>query len=187
MSTNSINSLTSSYLQSILGPALQGTGLIGNAASNGVNGTSGQQADSGQLSPFAQLLSTLQQLQQSNPTEYQQVTQQIATNLNSAAQTATTDGNTSAATQLTQLANDFTTASQTGQLPNISDLAQVSAAGAITTTITAIMCPRATPATTQVPAARRAVLPARALRLRPPVRSNSCWRRFRPTPPRTSR
>jgi hypothetical protein len=129
MGTNSINNLASSYLQSILGTVLQGTGLTGNASSNTVSGTSGQPSDSGQLSPFAQLLSTLQQLQQSNPTEYQQVTQQIATNLQSAAQTATTDGNTSAASQLTQLATDFTTASQSGQLPNISDLAQAIGGG----------------------------------------------------------
>jgi ribosomal protein S11 len=129
MSTNSINSLASSYLQSILGTALQVTGLTGNASATSVSGTSGQQSDSGQLSPFAQLLSTLQQLQQSNPTEYQQVTQQIATNLQSAAQTATSDGNTSAANQLTQLATDFTTASQSGQLPNISDLAQAIGGG----------------------------------------------------------
>jgi hypothetical protein len=129
MSTNSINNLASSYLQSILGTALQGTGLNGNASSNTVSGTSGQQSDSGQLSPFAQLLSTLQQLQQSNPTEYKQVTQQIATNLQNAAQTATSDGNTSAANQLTQLATDFTTASQSGQLPNISDLAQAIGGG----------------------------------------------------------
>jgi hypothetical protein len=129
MSTNSINNLASSYLQSILGTALQGTGLNGNASSNTVSGTSGQQSDSGQLSPFAQLLSTLQQLQQSNPTEYKQVTQQIATNLQNAAQTATSDGNTSAANQLTQLATDFTTASQSGLLPNISDLAQAIGGG----------------------------------------------------------
>lgn len=77
-----------------------------------------------QLSAFAQVLSTLQQLQQSNPTEYQQVTSQIATNLQTAAQTATTDGNTTQAAQLTQLATDFTSASQNGTLPNIQDLAQ---------------------------------------------------------------
>jgi hypothetical protein len=129
MSTNSINSLSSSYLQSILAAALQGTGASNNSSPNSVSGTSGQQSDSGQLSPFAQLLSTLQQLQQSNPTEYQQVTQQIATNLQSAAKTATADGNTSAANQLAQLATDFTNASQTGQLPNVSDLAQALGGG----------------------------------------------------------
>ena len=126
MSTNSINSLASSYLQSILGNALQGTGT--NAKSSSATGISSQQ-DSGQLSPFAQLMSTLQQLQQSNPTEYKQVTQQIATNLQNAAKTATADGNSSEASQLTQLATDFTNASTSGQLPNISDLAQAIGGG----------------------------------------------------------
>jgi hypothetical protein len=125
MSIGSVTNL-GSYLQSILGTALQGTGSTTSTTgkANTVSSASLQShSDNGQLSPFAQLLSTLQQLQQSNPTQYQQVTQQIATNLQTAAQTATSDGNTTAATQLTQLATDFTNASQTGQLPNIQDLA----------------------------------------------------------------
>jgi hypothetical protein len=69
-------------------------------------------------------MSTLQQLQQSDPTKYQQVTQQIATNLESAAQTAQSDGNTTLANQLNQLSSDFTSASKSGQMPNIRDLAQ---------------------------------------------------------------
>jgi hypothetical protein len=128
MSIGAMTNLTTNYLQSILGPALQGTGLTANTSSSSVN-QPGQQSDSGQLSPFAQLLSTLQQLQQANPTQYQQVTQQIGTNLQNAAQTATSDGNTSAATQLNQLATDFTNASQSGQLPNIQDLAQAAGGG----------------------------------------------------------
>jgi Fic family protein len=86
--------------------------------------TSVQQPDSGQLSSFAQLAGTLQQLQQSNPAEYTQVTQKIAANLQSAAQTAQASGNTTAATQLNQLSSDFSNASATGQLPNLQDLAQ---------------------------------------------------------------
>jgi hypothetical protein len=130
MSTSSINNLNNSYLQQILNTALQGTGLSSNTtSSNSTSATSSTQQDSGQLSPFAQLMSELQQLQQSNPTEYKQVTQQIATNLQNAAQTATTDGNTSAASQLNTLATDFTNASQTGQLPNVSDLAQAIGGG----------------------------------------------------------
>jgi hypothetical protein len=128
MSTGSINPLSNSYLQSILGSVLQNAGLTTSNANNSLGGinqlSAAQQPDNGQLSPFAQLMSTLQQLQQANPTEYKQVTQQIATNLQSAAQTATTDGNTAAATQLNQLATDFKNASQSGQLPNIQDLAQ---------------------------------------------------------------
>ena len=125
MSTNSINSLSSSYLQSILESALQSNGVTkqSNTLTTSSLGSLTSPQDSGQLSPFAQIASTLQQLQQSNPTEYQQVTKTIAANLTSAAQTAQTDGNTNAANQLTQLASDFTSASQSGQLPNLQDLA----------------------------------------------------------------
>jgi hypothetical protein len=127
MSTSSINNLANSYLQTLLGANSGGPSL--NTASKSASTTSSQQPDNGQLSPFAQVISSLQQLQQSNPTEYQQVTQQIATNLQSAAQSATNEGNTSAASQLNTLASDFTTASQNGQLPNISDLAQAIGGG----------------------------------------------------------
>jgi hypothetical protein len=100
------------------------TNETSNSPGSVVASTSTQQSDSTQLSPLAQILTTLQQLQQSNPTEYKQVTAQIATNLTSAAATAQAEGNTTAATQLNQLATDFTNASQSGQLPNIQDLAQ---------------------------------------------------------------
>jgi hypothetical protein len=125
MSLGPISSLTSGYLQSILGAALQTVGLSRNSNTATTTQTSAiQQSDGSQLSPFAQVLSTLQQLQQSNPAQYQQVTQQIATNLQNAAQKAQSEGNTTAANQLSQLAKDFTTASQNGQLPNVKDLAQ---------------------------------------------------------------
>lgn len=127
MSSVSMNTLSNSYLQSILS-RLESAGSTANQTSGGTSGiaatASTQQTDSTQLSPLAQILETLQQLQQSNPTEYQQVTAQIATNLQSAAATAQADGNTTAANQLNQLATDFTNASQSGQLPNIQDLAQ---------------------------------------------------------------
>ncbi len=122
-----INSL-SSYLQSELSSVLQTSGVPINTTANTSGKTSTSsvalQTDNQQLSPFAQMLSQLQQLQQSDPTKYQQVTGQIATNLQNAAQTAQTDGNSTAANQLNQLATDFTSASQSGQLPNIQDLAQ---------------------------------------------------------------
>lgn len=125
MSISPIINLSSTYLQSLLGTTQTGT--------TNTNQTSGTWlstgGDNSQLSPFAQLMSTLQQLEQSNPTQYQQVTAQIATNLNTAAQTAQSDGYNAAANQLTQLANDFTSASQNGQLPNIQDLAQAAAGG----------------------------------------------------------
>jgi hypothetical protein len=127
----SINSLSNSYLQSVLSTfsnSVNNPGSTTSAAASSASGI-GAPSDSGQLSPFAQLLSTLQQLQQSNPTEYQQVTQQIATNLQSAAQNAQNDGNSSAAGQLNQLATDFTSASKNGQLPNIQDLAKAIGGG----------------------------------------------------------
>ena len=129
----SINSLSPSYLQSMLGTVLQGIGVTNNTTANNLNsiGTSSVvlPADNQQLSPFAQMMSMLQQLQQSDPTKYQQVTQQIATNLQNAAQTAQTDGNSTAAAQLGKLASDFNSASQSGQLPNIQDLAQAIGGG----------------------------------------------------------
>jgi hypothetical protein len=128
MSTNPINGLSNSYLQSILSSTLQNAGLTASTANNTLNGVaSSTQSDNGQISSFAKVMSTLQQLQQSDPAKYQQVTRQIATNLQSAAQTAQAEGNTSAATQLNELSTDFTTASQNGQLPNMQDLAKAMA------------------------------------------------------------
>jgi hypothetical protein len=129
----SINNLSPSYLQSMLGTVLQSIGLTNNTTANSLNsiGTSSGvlAADNQQLSPFAQMVSTLQQLEQSDPTKYQQVAQQIATNLQNAAQTAQTGGNSTAAAQLGKLAGDFNSASQSGQLPNVQDLAQAIGGG----------------------------------------------------------
>jgi len=127
-SMGSINHLSNSYLQSILNSTLQGSGLTANTAANSPGSASLGSQDNSQLSPFAQLLTTLQQLEQSNPTQYKQVTAQIATNLESAAKTAQSEGNTAAATELNQLSTDFTNASTSGQLPNIQDLAQATGA-----------------------------------------------------------
>ena len=125
MNINPLSGTNSTYLQSPIASSLSSAN-----STRGSTGVSlGNLQDSNQLSPFAQLLSTLQQLQQSNPAEYQQVTQQIASKLQSAAKTATADGNAAAATQLNQLATDFTTASQSGQLPNVQDLSQAVSGG----------------------------------------------------------
>src|ERR1700759_4363134 len=101
----SITSACSSYLQPVINTALQSAGLTTKASSSAT--TLSLQPDSPQLSPSAQLASTLQQLQQSDPAKYKEVTGQIATNLQKAAQTAQADGNTTAAGQLNQLAADF--------------------------------------------------------------------------------
>jgi hypothetical protein len=127
MSIGPLNTLSSSYLQSIIGSALQDAGSTNqtNTSSSAVDSSSPvQSSDNSRLSPFAQLLNTLEQLQQTDPAKYQHVTGQIATNLQSAAQTAQSEGNTTAANQLNQLATDFTNASKSGQLPSVQDLAQ---------------------------------------------------------------
>jgi|HubBroStandDraft_1064217.scaffolds.fasta_scaffold116164_2 hypothetical protein len=126
----SIN-LSSNLLQTALSSALQSVGLANNTTSTSSGGSTAAagQSDNTQLSPFAQLMNTLQQLQQSDPGKYTQVTQQISTKLQAAAQSATTSGNTAAASQLTQLASDFSTASTTGQLPNVADLAKALGGG----------------------------------------------------------
>lgn len=121
-----ISGISNSYVQSVLGSALQSAGLNPNSTTSTTS--TATQTDGQQLSPFAQMLSALQQLQQTDPSKYATVTQQISTNLQAAAQTAQSQGNTTAANQLTQLATDFSDASKSGQMPNIQDLAQ--AAGA---------------------------------------------------------
>jgi hypothetical protein len=94
-----------------------------------VTSTLGSNQDTNQLSPFAQVLSSLQQLQQSSPSQYQQVTQQISNSLQKAAQSATASGNTGLATELTQLSTDFRNASTSGQSPNLQDLAKAIGSG----------------------------------------------------------
>lgn len=125
MAIGSIASLVSGYLQSLI----PGTGGSSPASTTASTATSTSTPDTNQLSPFAQLLSTLQQLQQSSPAQYQQVTQQISNNLQTGAQSATTAGNTALANQLTQLSTDFRNASTSGQLPNVQDLAQAVGGG----------------------------------------------------------
>ncbi|HUP02578.1 MAG TPA: hypothetical protein VMU19_01235 [Bryobacteraceae bacterium] len=116
-------------MQSILSSVMQSSGLSATAKKSQSTGalSGASQSDNTQLSPYAQITTELQQLQQSDPTKYSQVTGQIATNLQSAAKTAAADGNTTSASQLNQLATDFQNASSTGQLPNFQDLAQAAA------------------------------------------------------------
>ena len=86
-------------------------------------------------SPFAQMLTQLQQLEQSNPAQYSQVSGQISAKLSGAASSAQSQGNSKLATQLTTLSKDFATASQTGQLPDVVGLAKMlSGTGANTNT-----------------------------------------------------
>jgi hypothetical protein len=120
MITGPINGL--SYLQSVLSTSLRSAGLTSSAGKSTSSSLPG--SDNSQLSQFAQILGSLQQLQQSNPAGYRQLSQQVSSNLLKAARTAQSEGNTAAATQLNQLSSDFSSASTSGQLPNIQDLAQ---------------------------------------------------------------
>ena len=113
---SSISNLSSSYLQSLQSPGATGGASTPKTAKNHGGGA---KADSAQLSTVAQVTSALQQIQQNDPAKYQQVTKQVATNLQNAAQS---QGNSQAAGQLNQLASSFTEASNSGQLPNSQSL-----------------------------------------------------------------
>jgi len=114
------------FVSSILGSALQLTGVAAKGAAKGSEtgtaSSTAQPQDSGQLSPLAQLVNNLQQLQQARPAQYAQVTRQISTNLQNAAQSAQSEGNPAGASQLSQLAREFSSASSSGQLPGLQEL-----------------------------------------------------------------
>jgi hypothetical protein len=113
-----------------IGPLIHlASGYVQSLFSNPASGSSLTTQGSGQGSPFAQILSNLQQLQQSNPIQYSTVTQQISSNLQTAAQAATANGNTGAANQLTKLSTDFSNAATSSQLPSVQDLAQLIGGG----------------------------------------------------------
>jgi len=124
MHLNNIPAQYGSYTDPILNNSAQAD-VLTSTTTNGSSGFSAsrQSADSSQLSPLAQIVSALQLLQENNRSQYQQVTQKIAANLGTAAQTATATGETAAAKQLHQLATDFTTASVSGELPDLQGLA----------------------------------------------------------------
>lgn len=88
------------------------------------------QETSSSISPTASFLSQLQQLQQQNPAEYTQIASSIATQLQADAKTAQTDGNTTEANTLTQLATVFQNSAQTGQPPTAQALQQAGLSGA---------------------------------------------------------
>jgi len=78
-----------------------------------------------QISPAAQFMSMLQQIQQQNPDQFKQVAAKLAAGLEKQAQS---DGNSAGAAQLNQLAADFQNSAKTGQLPPIQDLQAMGAA-----------------------------------------------------------
>lgn len=122
---SSITNLPGSFVQSILQGALQGASSKTSQASPLASSSLNPSPDSDAISPFGKLVLAFRQLQQSNPAQYQQVTAQIATKLQTASSAAQANGNSNAAAELQKLSADFSTASQTGQLPNFPDLGKV--------------------------------------------------------------
>jgi hypothetical protein len=86
--------------------------------------------DGADFSPLAELVGTLETLRESNPTNYALVTRRIAANLMDAARLAQVQGNSDAENQLTQLADDFSSASESGQLQSLlRNLSQTAGGG----------------------------------------------------------
>jgi len=83
-----------------------------------------QQADVLGFSPASQFLDQLQQLQTQNPQEFQATLTQITGQLEQAAGTASSEGNTAQANQLTTLADTFQNADSGGPLPTAQQLQQ---------------------------------------------------------------
>lgn len=105
--------------------------LQGTTSSSAVSSSSASQASSiseragtAAISPLAQFMSRLQQLQQQNPDLFKQVAANLATRLQKAAQNAQSSGDTTHAAQLNQLATVLRSSAQSGQLPSLQDLQQ---------------------------------------------------------------
>jgi hypothetical protein len=131
MSIGHVVNIAGGYLQSLITGAMSGSSSINTSSTKTPSTTTsvGNTQATSEASPFAQVLSSLQELEQSSFAKYQQVTQQVAGNLQTASQSATASGNTALAGQLNQLSTDFQNASTSGQLPNVRDLAQALGGG----------------------------------------------------------
>jgi len=82
-----------------------------------------------QLSSVGSLISQLQQLVQSNPAKFAKVTAAIASKLQGAAGKVGANGDTTLANKLSAAAQEFQTASQTGQMPSLSNLQAIFSGG----------------------------------------------------------
>jgi hypothetical protein len=113
-----INSLGSNYGIDAL-TTTQVAATQASATGNVVN------TDSAQLSSMASLLNQLQQLQQTDPDKFKSVMSSIADTLKADAQNATGPQ----AQRLSALADKFSQASQTGQMPDLKPMEQGGASG----------------------------------------------------------
>jgi hypothetical protein len=110
-----------SNLQNLFQPVSNNT-PAGNASTVSPTGTA--QDSTSDISPMALFLSTLQQLQQQSPDQFKQITANIAAKLQQATTDAQSRCNAAWANELNQLANQFQTASTTGQMPTVQSLQQ---------------------------------------------------------------
>ncbi len=126
MSISPISQIATSLIQPV-------TSLLSSATTTSTGSSSSAiQTDADpQISGAAKFLNVLQLLATSNPTEFKQITSQISNQLTQAATDAKSQGDTTDASQLTNLASQFNTASQTGQLPSslLNQSSQTSATG----------------------------------------------------------
>ncbi|WP_321472423.1 hypothetical protein [uncultured Paludibaculum sp.] len=110
MSVNAINStLSATSLESILKTRSTGT-----SEASGV--TSDPQA---KVSTLGNLMSQLNELQQSDQEQFKTTTSKIAEKLKEAAAEASESGDSEKATKLSELAQKFETASETGEMPDL--------------------------------------------------------------------
>jgi len=114
MNVNSVTSLLPGYLL----PFSSAANVTSASSASSVQ----QQADVLGISPQAQFLNRLQQLQTQSPQEFQAILTQITGQLDAAAGAASQKGNTAQANQLTQLANTFQGAASGGPLPTAQQL-----------------------------------------------------------------
>ena len=122
MNINSVTSLLPGNLQ-----PLAWTANINNSAGSAASVQ--QSADTQTLSPAAQFLSQLQQLQTQNPQQFQSIVTQISGRLQQAATAASNQGNTAQASQLNALAQSFQNAGSGGALPTAQQLQQAGLGG----------------------------------------------------------
>ena len=115
MNIGAVSSLFPNWAQ------LQGASGNNAARASGASpvSSSAQPAGSASISPLAQALSRLQQIQQQNPDLFKQLAASIATRLQKAAESAKSSGDTEGASALNQLSTAFQGSAQSGQMPSI--------------------------------------------------------------------
>jgi hypothetical protein len=119
---NPVSSLFPSFLPT------NSTSATNTSSSNSVS-SAARQTDALGLSPAASFLNQLHQLQQQNPGQFNQLVSQISSRLQLEAQQAANSGDSTKATQLKKLADQFQSAANGGQIPTLQQLQQAGLSG----------------------------------------------------------